>query len=836
MKKTYYIYIMCAALALFAACNDDDVLSPTYSVGEADNTITLSAGISEGRSGVQTRSVDGNHSAGSNGGGHKTLDSDTKLRLRVDGTWLGKTSGTLAHGSISGTKVSQTTTASIGTPVKVGTEAEATHNEVSFNSSEKLFWDDYGTADPDNINTPNGNASGNGGRNEGLTIYGVAVSGKALPTDTEGRTNLTNFSDWKNISWNVGKPSDTTPGVIDQSTNGWGDYDLLTSNNIRNGGDGTYKFDDAKGTSGDTPSDIIEFTHAMTKITVNLTANNGFTVPTDGTYPTFKENVSVTLLGFNYMGKVDVEGKTSQPTDASWNPVDGSHSAATANIKAKLMEGGKDAHTAKFEALVFPGNTFNAIITEDSEGNKTVSSSDPLLELNADGNIYKVTAAQLVKAIKNATATGSYEGTLAQGVNYVINIIVNKTEVKVNATVMDWETVNSDEVSPVINVNTSFSGSGSATPTGFDSFSFYRSASDPASQAQNKLSGYSAGTSLKENDFYKPEGTPSGTLNSSTKWDFGTGNTLYWPNHNTHYHFRGVWPTTSTGTDDTETVPHVKAVSNDDATQVIDIKNVAYSSGSFPSDLLIGMPEFTEANKTCANEDHTHVDQSEYGICATEGLITLNFKYIMSQVEVILSTSDAGSIDYVNIGANTKVEIVNVYNNGYVKLGDRTVVGTDTNQDQTYELNAKPTAGLSVAELITAQRTRHSAIVPQSFIQGDPGASTNTRFKITVTNDDAVMYTKDEYNAAKGTYHDDTAFANLSETERTKTPATQDIYFADIKPIQVAKDGESTPKDITAWESDVHYKYNLKLTKTEIKVTATITDWVKVNASQDVWF
>lgn len=805
MKLIHYIYIS-AALVLLSACSGEEVLSPTYTVGEADNAIVLTAGVREGASGVQTRAVanpDANHAK------HLLIEGSSKLFLRIDGDWKKTAEG-------DATPISQTTTATVGGASSVDSDPGKLHNSLEMDPVR--YWDDYGTADPNNASA---------GRTKGLTIYGAGINDgtSAVPT-IDGTTGKT----WTELYWNVGEASSTTPAIIDQNTtNYWKAKDLITSNNVvyseTSEQDNAYKFENRA--SGK----LLEFTHAMTKITVNLTANNGFTVPTDGTDPTFKENVSVTLLGFNYMGKVDVEGKTSQPTDVSWNPVDGSHSAATANIKAKLMEGGKDAHTAKFEALVFPGNTFNATITDVGEGNKTVSSSDPLLELNADGNIYKVTAAQLVKAIKNATDPGSYEGTLAQGVNYVINIIVNKTEVKVNATVKDWETVESEEVSPVINVNTSFSGSGSAIPTGFDSFSFYRSASDPfaGTPVTNKLSGYrSVLSDLKVGNYYAPEGVPTGSANQGTKWTFSP--LLYWPNHSTHYHFRGVWPETSTLTTDLNDKPHVKMNSTNDA-QVIDIKNVPYSTtANYPSNLMIGMPEFTTGdggNITCKNDNHTSVNQSEYGICATEGLITLNFKYIMSQVEVILSTSASTSNDYVNIGANTVVEIVNVYNNGYVKLGDRTVVGTDSKGN--YTLNSVSGENLR----------RHSAIVPQTLTYTNPGDASNVRFKITVTNDDAVMYTMQEWNDTHSTSYSDqsTYESNVPLSDRTKTPATQDIYFADINPISYTYETGGGAYDTKgSWNSGVHYKYSLKLTKTEIKVTATITDWVTVNASEDVWF
>ena len=231
-------------------------------------------------------------------------------------------------------------------------------------------------------------------------------------------------------------------------------------------------------------------------------------------------------------------------------------------------------------------------------------------------------------------------------------------------------------------------------------------------------------------------------------------------------------------------------VSENDATQKIDIKNVAYKKNFFPSDLLIGMPEFNDNNKMCQNSDHNSVDQSECGICATEGKITLNFRYVMSQVEVILSTSAEESSDHVNIDANTKVEIVNVANEGYVRLGDREVVPSSTKV--TYTLDDVTGSGNELK--------RHSAIVPQDLSFTTPGASTNTRFKITVTNGDG----------------------------------TTDVYYADINPIK-KDDGTGLVAPKGKWESGVHYIYNLKLTKSEIKVSATITNWTRVDASDDVW-
>ena len=698
MKGHYRI--IAVTMALFSACSSEDDIKPIYTVGEADNVITLRVGVSTGESAVQTRATetDSDHT------NHLELTQGTKAALRIDGTWTGHRPDE---------NVSQLTTATIGSVI---TTFDNKHNSVSM--SPEIYWDDYGTADPANM--------GEGkGRSKGLTIYGVAV---------DGVTTAPSVSSWTALSWTL--PEDQKQD--------WANYDLLTSNNIKD--DGTLKFDEVKNGNA---SDLLVFTHAMSKITVNLKAGEGFA---DNA---FVNSPTVTVLGTYLSGEVNVEEATTSVSETG----------SKSTITLKKEESPSSGYTATYTGLMMPGNKYG-----DSEN---------ILKINADGNIYYVTAKEI-----NAVNTAN-ENVFERGKNYILKVTLNKTSIKVTATITDWVDVESENVEPVINVNADWGAAGNGSSDNFDSFSFYRSTS--------KLDDYSKDYSGNKNSYFAPEGVAYKPNTSTDQWPFKSGETivkLYWPNHNTHYHFRGVWPTTSVETSNTETVPHVSKVPDADATQKIDIRSVPYNKNSFPSDLLIGMPEFNDNNKMCQNSDHTSVDQSEYGICATEGKITLNFRYVMSQVEVILSTSETGSSDHVNISANTIVEIVNVANEGYVRLGDREVVPSSTKG--TYTLDAVTGSGNELK--------RHSAIVPQDLSFTTPGALTNTRFKITVTNGDG----------------------------------TTDVYYADINPIKKA-DGTGLVAPNDKWESGVHYKYNLKLTKTEIKVSATITDWKTVNAAEDVW-
>ena len=93
------------------------------------------------------------------------------------------------------------------------------------------------------------------------------------------------------------------------------------------------------------------------------------------------------------------------------------------------------------------------------------------------------------------------------------------------------------------------------------------------------------------------------------------------------------------------------------------------------------------------------------------------------------------------------------------------------------------------------------AIIPQQLSNGEGDYTKDLKFRITIGDGDA----KDIYETVLG-----------------------------IKNIQVTENG--TKKDITAWEPGKKYIYTLTITKSDIKVTATIKDWIDVIADSDVWF
>ena len=720
MKHIHYLYI--AALTFLIACSSEERIT-TDSNEDPSGPIKLSAGIVEGNTKATTRSgAEDNHA------NHQALTSDTKLALRVSGTWTG-------HGE-SPYAVVKTTTATVGAETSSGSK----HNSLTY--SPLLYWDDYGSADPANATT---------GRTEGLTIYGAAINGKTIAPSV---------SDWTALSW-------TLPANQTASESTPADKDLLISNNIKAGtGDGTYKFDSRA--SGK----LLEFTHALSKITVNLNANNGFT---DGVFASDPEvkltsnNASTSYAEWAYTtGTINI---TTGAVSSQSNP---------AVITMWQAVSAPDGYDITKEALVMPGSQFSA--------------DDAIIaRINADGNIYYVTAEKIRTAISASHASEGAYSTEA-GKNYIINVTVNKTDIVVTATVANWTNISADEVAPVINVSGDLGGS--AVISADKTFSFYRSS------FPNINLGYSYDESLKENNYYKEESV-LGYTHSTTTWTMSP--VLYWPNHNTHYQFRAVWPrtvTTTTGDEDKPRVVREVPVGQTFEYQLIKVHNEAYTPDHFPSDLMIARPDVPNGYQNCGNNEvgHQKVNLYTNGICAREGTINLKFKYMMAQVEVILTTTDT---DYDKVKLDGAiVELVNVHKTGSVKLGDMEVITTGTSPLSNPVLD---TFGDYTLDYNSTSTHYHSAIVPQPLRFTEPLADGNLKFRIKIMN-------------AAG-------------------DAVDDIYYADIKPISVKVTSSSdAAAPVTNWESGKHYVYTLHLSKTEIKVTATLANWTEVTASQTVWF
>ena len=709
MTQKLKTIIFATALTALAACSDD-VATGRYSVGEEDNLVRLTTGVENAPSAaMQSRAaLDG----------HYALQDGTAINLYVEGDWTRKTPSNI-----------------VKTPVysaQKDTDADNNINALTWKSGDHLYWDDFGTADPDN--TAN--------RTKGLGILAVAIDGITNTTVV----NLGSAIDWNNfkLDWNL---ADHTGTIEVVGGTKFLMQDILIANNLYDASVTTpqkrYTFDEQKALATKPEEARLEFQHVLSKVTFNVTAGQGF----NGTfwdYPTIyltRNKTGETADEWCYKnGKIDIKAATATH--------DGS-TLGTVLLNPILRDGSIYTEAA----IIYPGSDFG--------GN-----NDVIAKINADGNIYYVTAEKIRAAINGTTGhAGDY--TTKPGYNYIFNITLNKTDIIVTATVSKWIDVNADEAFPKIVVSANVGNKGDTEQTLSD-FRFYRNegvnvplfgSSDPVPTAPTtKNVKYTALADAKNP-------VADDKADGETAWKFWTiaatptETSIYWPSHTTHYFFRGVYPKETT-------------VADGESSYIV-VNNAQYNASTFPSNLMIGAPEITDGTK-CDNPDHTAVDMSKYGICARTGAINLNFRYMMSQVEVDLNTTTGD--DKVNVAANTVVEIIGCYNAGNVFLGTREVKQT-TKADYT----------LATVTGTGNELKRRSAIVPQP-LEG-------LKFKVTVTN-------------ANG---------------------TEDVYYSTIKDIRVENE------TITEWKSGYHYKYTLTLKKTGISVTATITDWIPANGSDNVW-
>ena len=724
MRPTPYIYIIGILSLLAAACSDD--IQPTYTVGAEHNAITLRAAIGSGEEEVASRAPDLSHA------NHVAFNSGL-LHLRVDGTWKGHSPEAI-HKETFGT---------------VGYEYEGgilkQHNPLTLSPS--IFWDDFGTADPANMKPVEGN-----GREKGLSIFGVTVDGYLDKTNTppvsnvlpKGEAanqgnNLMSFSHWTAIPWTL--PLNQTG----EPTN----FDLLTSNNIQEGKDGRLKFDDWKANAAKT-SNLLVFTHAMSKISVKLTADEGFPgydyETKNNANAKFQSTPKVTLLNYYYKGDVNVETKVSTPTTEYRGDI-----IAHPDIGSE----GK-AHFVHFYALVFPGNSF-----EDN---------DNVVRIEADGNTYYVTAEKMNDAMEAVQGVGNT--TYLQGKHYIFNVTVKKTAIDVTATIKDWDEVEAVNETPIINFSECYGHTGNALTT---PFSLYRSTT---------IDGTYTGPSDQAVVSYD---------NVNHKYTMSPQ--LYWPDHQTHYFFRGIWP--KVGDADGPAAAKITGGNS------IEVGNAPYTANKYPSDLMIGRPRKSpggDPDETCKNPAHQRGDGSyPEGICATDskdessGLIRMNFQYAMSQVIVKLTTSD-GAANAITINEHTKVEILGGYTKGKILLGTE---ASDFTGQMVNPFTMTNDNGIDNPILNNYANYRNT-IIPQALTN----ASGDLKFRITIS-------------------------ANGSATDAYET-------VLGIKEIMV-KEGDAPKKYITAWEPGKRYIYNLHITKTGISVTATVTDWKTVDASEDIW-
>lgn len=376
-------------------------------------------------------------------------------------------------------------TRTVATATADKTYDDTSYSTLSFLKDYQRYWDDaYG-------------------RDAELSVYAIAVPGKTTDSKAEEEKLKASTSTWS--SEELSHTVDWTVSTAQTNTT-LADEDLIFSNNIS--GDNKMKFkltdsNDEDG-AGKFDSGNLNFTHALSRITINLKRGVGFS----------GENTFQFATGTNVSLNAMPVGGTLDLASGEWTTA--STATVSSMYKASAITGSaaNEYTDYKLMAQVLPGKIYT-----DGDVNKELS-------FTIDGNQYTISSDMMFDALNVAavkdkvTKLTDTKITLEKGLNYTFNITVNKTGVNVTASIQDWTPITAENLD-LTNDNIKVSVYDTENSRISDSdFELYRSVVDNE--------GNSDGT-------YAPRGNA----------------TWYYQDNQTYYNFRSTSNVTSLNSDST---------------------------------------------------------------------------------------------------------------------------------------------------------------------------------------------------------------------------------------------------------------------------------------------
>ena len=759
MKK--YFYALCMATALGAVgCSDDEVIN---SGDVIDPSLKTSISFS---------------ASDEAGGG-----TSTKALTKADDGFAAATQIAARFVSQEGSTTNFRFTRTLLQAAPKGSES---YSNVTYDSEYNRYWDDAF------------------GRAAQISVYAIAVPGKTGVTN--GGNSLEEQLDYSgdpvnatsNPKWHTGTENNTMSWTVsaNQSKDLIDNEDLCYSNNIKADGkygrkvwnktnrkypdfsynasaanpypnfsDGELSFQlDVAGKSegpGHFDKGHMIFKHALSRVTLNIKADEGF-VPADYADGKVKE---VHLNNVPYKGTFDVK-------EGTWNAT----TTTTGNVYLVKEETVESGYNLKYTGQIVP----EYVIKKDDQ-------SVNMLQFTINNNVYYVTDAMVHKALVGNTTNeldANENIVMKPGKNYVLNITVNKTKIEnITATLADWLPVtgNHEQNNAYLKFENKFVEKGSACAN-FDLYRIPDNSSTPSTtpgehEERNWYTGYTdteARASLRQ----------KGSTNVWEAIDW------YFESNIHFYHFRTVKQGTT-----------IKPGSAPDPKDYFEIQT--------GNDYHWGAPMDKDKNVPKYNVDKGYEDFIYYAIGATESTIKLQEFHMMSQVDIVLTTTtglDKVSLYDKDTKTGTTVKITKIFKKGQVEMGRGLVTKTgdrsdydvktpdQTSEDTYYQ--TKPSEGAAKSKVYS------SLVIPQALVEADVYVG------LEIQTPDKNMY----YVVQK-----------LSEiTAGVRTPA-DDGY------------NHTNGEKIKRWYPGHHYTYTLTLKKTGIdKITCSLADWKKITGSSDV--
>ena len=624
--------------------------------------------------------------------------------------------------------------------IKETSDLTASYTNTASGTTSALYWDDFSQSTADG--SKDLRTSGHGLQ----SYYGYCYNGgDSYTVGNETKNNITTplAETAGTLGWTVPTDQSATGGTMVKHA------DLLWSAEQETV---VYRHADAR--TGDHRTLIIPYTHAMSQVTVTIIANEGFSTTTDP--------LASTTLTLNAMNTV---ASLTAPTGgySSNTP------AAVTMYRAdnSYQKEGEDAYRRDFTAIVAPGTKLTAgskllDITNVEDNNYVLNITDAIL---ATGE------GKWLSQLDEKTGAGTYYET-KPGVNYHLDVTVNKTKIEVVATIQDWTTVN-------------------ATGTGeiqFDNDIVALDVTGNSFADNSSFSLFQRGSTVTgtTNDDYAF--TTVSTYNTTeSKW--ANSPTIFWPNKSTSYFFRALAKLDGT---DANKIISVGTYASD--------KGTSLSQGTIADGHDILWATTPAHNRQGEEGSYTYDYERGAALAPRTGNVPLTFEHAMSKVTFTLTTTDDEEVTVNNAKVdltNAKIAVTNISTSGTINIEDGSIT-SDAKNIETSDLAACAIASQAapISELI---------VVPQSLTDEDENDA----------NDPWVIITLNDGTTYK---------LKLASCVVTTTTTETDSDTGETTTTTV-----TTP--ITQWERGMHYQYTIHLEKEQITFRALIKEWEEKQGS-----
>ncbi|MBQ0022828.1 MAG: fimbrillin family protein [Prevotellaceae bacterium] len=663
------------------------------------------------------------------------------------------------------------------------------HSDINFATDRVRYWDDaYG-------------------RKAHLSVYAIGVDQKH--NQGNNSKTLDKCIDGPDIAATWSTTTDATPiktswKVADnQTSTTLANEDLVYSNNIQTGGkNGLTWYDWANskwqpsthtGTATDhgdgcmifrvkpaTPADPsgpgyfdkghLIFNHALSRLSVTLKEGEGF----DGVTNTaadfkFTSGTNITLLNMYTNGELNM--KTGK-----WDTKN------QANIASMSPAESKEHANNTFTAQMLPDYVF------------TDGSTTNVMEFTIDNNTYYITQDMIFDALKanasvNGLAADATSYTMEQGKHYKLTITVKKKQIDaITATIAEWSNIEAKEFAQDnTHIEFTFAKSGSECEDVF----FYRLPEDLGQIYTDNsylTATYSGGTNngKTKGTIYQGKYSDQATATENKTTHIWSTN-WYFENNRTAYHFRSL------NTKAMATINHTGANS------YFTMQNGTVADADYHWGAIMKNTAYTY-DPTNGFESSLH-----QGITSTKTQIDIQELHMMSNINVVLKTSEGSDAVNLRTGAGTAespyeyatVSITRLYGNASVDMGKGIV--TPTGDLVATQPMTQPTDYFASGVIQTKPYTY--AVVPQPLYRGPSDVEANY-IGITITTPD-----HNQYYVVKKLY--------------------------EIKPTSVGtSNNQTTTNAITRWYPNHNYTYTFTLTKKGIEaITCTVADWINIEAT-----